>query len=125
MATWEKLMHQKHIYTISKMTAILTKIRHTIPLIESPLARSLTKGVESEKYFHQNSNSFYTKHLCTHLLYLHIIFLWHTLYFSVHMHSPMIRPIICFGMIIINIIFYARKRKTCIIFGRKINNIVA
>jgi len=32
MATWEKLMHQKHIYTISKMTAILTKIMPTLPL---------------------------------------------------------------------------------------------
>ena len=56
------------------------------------------------KYFHQNPNSFYTKHSSTHLLYPHITFLWHTYYFSFHMHSPIICIIICSGRIIIDII---------------------
>jgi len=37
-----------------------------------------------EKYFHQNPNTFYTKHSSTHLLYPHITFLCHTLYFPFH-----------------------------------------
>ena len=42
--------------------------------------------------------------LCTHLLYPLITFLWHTLYFSLHMHSPIFRVIILIGRIIIDII---------------------
>ena len=36
------------------------------------------------KCFHQNPNIFYTKHSSTHLLYPHITFLCHTLYFPFH-----------------------------------------
>jgi len=66
MATWEKLMHQKHIYTISKMTAILTKIMPTLPLTRPHLsAREVWRngGVDSflnrRKIFLLNSNTFY------------------------------------------------------------------
>ena len=54
-----------------------------------------------------------------HLLYPCFTFLWHILYFPLHMHSPITHVIICFGRIIIDIIILLRKRKTRIIFGRK------
>ena len=41
------------------------------------------------------------------------------------MYSPIIRIIIYFERIIIDIIVYGRKRKTYIIFRRKINNIIS
>ena len=42
-----------------------------------------TKLIEG-KYFHQNPNTFYTKHSSTHLLCPYITFLCHTLYFPFH-----------------------------------------
>ena len=41
------------------------------------------------------------------------------------MYSAIIRVIIYFRIIIIDIIVYGRKRKICIIFGRKLNDTVA
>ena len=67
------------------------KIRLTVPSWRSYLSGQnvsrigvVTYFLIEEKYFHQNSNTFYTKHSSTHLLYPYIIFLWHTLYFSLH-----------------------------------------
>ena len=57
---------------------------------------------------------------CTHIL----LYLAQT-YFSLHIHWPIIHIIFSFGRIIIDIIVYGRKRKTCIIIRRKINDNVA
>ena len=97
------------------------------------------------KWFHQNYNSFYTKHSSTHLLYPHITFIWHPLLSFAHAfihnsrhylfwkdnnwhHCFMEGPIICvtilIGRIIIDIIIYVRKRQMCIVFDRKVNAIM-
>ena len=47
----------------------------------------------------------------THLSYQHITFLWHTLYFSLHMHSPIICIIIYFGKIIIDMSILWKEKK--------------
>ena len=52
-----------------------------------------------------------------------LLFFWHTLYFPLHM--PIICIIIYFGRIIIDTIVLWKENKMCIIFGRKINDIVA
>ena len=59
--------------------------------------------------FHQNPITFYTSIFfiptsCTHIL----------LFFSIHIHWPIIHVIFSFGRIKIDIIVYGRKRKTCI-----------
>jgi len=105
---------------LKQLTPFLTKIRSTVPLTGGPLIRpkGLTKG-----WGRLVSSMFSTKSLilftpaisCTHLLYPCITFLWHTLYFPLHMHSPIIRLIICFRRIIIDIIVYRRKER-CVLF---------
>ena len=102
-----------------------SKIGPTVPLTEAPLVRlkGWTKGrvrLVSSIFFTKILILFTPAIFYTHLLYPRITFLWHTLYFSLHMHSPIIRVIIYFERIIIDIIIYGRKRKMYIIFGRKI-----
>jgi len=75
----------------------------------------LTKLIE-EKYFHQNHNTFYIKHLSTSCV--RITFLWYTLYFLFHIQSHIIHVVICFERILIDIIVLWKK-KACIIFGKK------
>ena len=75
--------------------------------------------------FHQNPITFYTiDFLYPPLVPTYYFFLAYT-YFPLHIHRLIIHVIFSFGMIIIDIIVYGRKRKTCIIFGRKINDIIA
>ena len=98
---------------MKQLKSILTKIKPTISLMEAPLVmpKGLTKGRERLV-----SSMFSTKILIlfalaisyTRLLYPCITFLWHTLYFP--LHSPIIRIIICFRRIIIDIIVYGRKK---------------
>ena len=100
-----------------------------MPLTKVQLVRSrnLTKGGENPFSYRRKmkggGNPFSDKRnmlilftpviFYTHLLYLHIIFLAHT-YFSLHIYWPIIHVIFSFGRIIIDIIVYGRKRKTCI-----------
>ena len=103
---------------MKQLKTFLTKIRPTVPLTEAPLVRpkGLTKGRERLVL-----SMFSTKILLpftpaifyTHLLYPHIIFLAYK-YFSLHIHWPIIHVIFSFGRIIIDIIVYGSKRKTCI-----------
>ena len=51
----------------------------------------------------------------THLLYPRFTFLWHILYFPLHMHSPITHVIICFGRIIIDIIILWNEKR-CVLF---------
>ena len=75
--------------------------------------------------FRQNPITFYTSnflyppHVPTYYFPLA-----HT-YFPLHINWPIIHVIFSFRSIIIDIIVYGRKIKTCIIFERKINNITA
>ena len=102
------------------------KIRLTIPSWRPYLSGQkvsrigvVTYFLIEEKCFHQNSNSFYTKHSSTHLLYPYIIFLWHILYFLLHIHSPVIRVIICFERIIVDIIVLPKEKKDVYYFWKK------
>ena len=98
-------------------------IRPTLSLTEAPLVRpkGLTKGRERLVFCQYFSPVIFY----THILYPHITFLWHTLYFPLQMHSPIIRAIIYFGKIIIDIIVLWKEKKDMYYFGRKINNIFA
>ena len=70
------------------------------------------------KCFHQNPNIFYTKHSSTHLLYPHItFFVTHSTF--LFMHSPIIRVIIYFGKIIINIIVLWKEKKDMYYFWKE------
>ena len=105
---------------LKQLKTFLIKIRPTVPLTGAPLIRpkGLTKG-----WGRLVSSMFSTKSLIlftpaisyTHLLYPCITFLWHTLYFPLHMHSLIIHLIICFRRIIIDIIVYRRKER-CVLF---------
>ena len=114
---------------LKQLNTFLSKIRPTVPLTETPLVRpkSLTKGrgrlVSSmfpPKSYYFLHHQFFIPSSCTHILLffsIHIFFFAHTLtYNSRHFF---------FWRIIIDIIVFGRKRKTCIIFRRKINGIVA
>ena len=73
--------------------------------------------------YHQNPIIFYTSNfLYTPLVPTYYFPLADT-YFPLHIHRLIIDAIFSFGRIIINIIVYEKKRKTCIIFRRKINDI--
>ena len=72
-----------------------------------------TKLIE-EKCFHQNPNTFYTKHFYLLTFVPTYYFLVAYTYFPLHIHWPIIYVIFSFGMIIIDIIIYGRKRKTYI-----------
>ena len=116
---------------LKQLKLFLTKIGPAIPLTEARLVspKSLTK--ERGRLV---SSMFPTKILIlfipaisyTHTPYIHVLLSFSTyFYFLFHIHSSIIRVIIYFGRIIIDIIIFDRKRKMCIIFGRKINNIIA
>ena len=111
------------------MKTFLTKIRPTVPLTEAPLVRPKAWRKGGRDWFRQYfpPKSYYFLHQqfsiptsCTHILLTfstHILFFAHTLTYNSHHFF--------FWRIIIDIIVFGRKRKTCIIFRRKINGIVA
>ena len=71
------------------------------------------------QYFHQNSNTFYTRNiLYPPLVPAYYFPLAHTLLSFEHAFTHNSHHYL-FGRVIIDIIVYGRKRKTCIIFGRK------
>jgi len=98
-------------------------MRPTLPLTETPLVRP--KGLMKEgeigfvNIFHQNSNTFYTRNiLYPPLVPAYYFPLAHTLLSFEHAFTHNSHHYL-FGRVIIDIIVYGRKRKTCIIFGRK------
>jgi len=98
-------------------------MRPTLPLTKTPLVRP--KGLMKEgeigfvNIFHQNSNTFYTRNiLYPPLVPAYYFPLAHTLLSFEHAFTHNSHHYL-FGRVIIDIIVYGRKRKTCIIFGRK------
>ena len=117
----DRLALSSYIYKkLKQLKLFLIKIMATLPLTEVPLVmpKNLTKrrGRLISSIFSIKILILFTPAISyTHLLYPCITFLWHTLYFPLHMHSPIIRLIICFRRIIIDIIVYRRKER-CVLF---------